>query len=489
MQGDIFSDKKLAAAIARYNKLEKLESFDPSTPGSKPSHKQLEFMKDISKYKTRVIRAGNRAGKGATVAREIAWILTDSHPYWERPEGWNDMPLLILIAGQDRKMMEIELWDKKLALFLDLKDWRQVRVGGSLQYVENRTNGDKIVFLSHADSSEKNRRHMQGYTAHYVWLDEMPGSANLMQEIRARAATNGMFVATFTPKFRSDEVRRVIDAIEPPNGKVYRFSMLDNPLFKNREEEVMRELDGYSENYKNAILYGDWYVGDTAVYEWNPEFMVEAPGENYSYGWRHVVAVDPALKSKCGFTLWAEDPNTGVWYLVKDEYISGVFDSDELVQAVENKLQGYNIIRRVSDTMAWFTGAAAKRRTPYMVPYDKNSRKGELIKGLQHALSHGQIKIAPWCQTFVSEINSCQWSETSDRIVNSSSYHTLDSAQYFVDCKPPYEISPVGQTWEETLRRGNYKRKKMEAEMAKIQKGGRVRPIKGWGHRRTKGVR
>jgi phage terminase large subunit-like protein len=471
-------DKKLAAAIARFNKLEKLDLFDPAIPGSKPTKVQKQFLSDFGKFKTRIIRAGNRSGKSATVAKEIADILNGQV---ERPKEWGDGPLLILLAGQDRKMMEIELWDKKIALFLDLKDWRQVRVGGSLQYAENKNTGDKIVFLSHSDSSEKNRKHMQGYTAHYVWLDEMPASIALLQEIRARALTYGYFVATFTPKFKSEEMRIVIDSIKEPHGKTYRFSMLDNPMFKGREDELFAELEGHSQAFKNAILYGDWYNGDSSVYEWLPDIMIEDPGETYTPAWRHVVAVDPALKSKCGFTLWAENPKTGVWYLVQDDYIEGIYDPEALFEAVEAKLAGYNVIRRISDTMAWFTGVASKHGKPYMTPYDKNSRKEELIKNLQVALSGQKIKIASWCKNFKAEIISCQWSETSDRIVNASSFHTLDSSQYFVDAKPKYELNHmISTSWHETLRRGNYERKKQEALLNKISHGGRLKPLKQW---------
>lgn len=481
------TERKLAAALSRLQKLEKRDSFDPTIKGSSPTKGQLEFLKEIGKYKHRVIRAGNRSGKGATIAREVAWILADNHPWWARPAAWEGQPILVLVVGQDRKMMEVEIWDKKIAPFLNLSEWRRVRVGGSLQFVENRTNGDKIVFLSHADSSDKNRKHIQGYTAHYVWLDEMPATATILQEIRARAMTNGYFVASFTPKFRSEEVRSAIDSISAPLGKIYRLGMLDNPAFKDRQDEVLSELNGYSEGYRNSVLYGDWYTGDSAVYEWNPATMEEEPGKfNYSTAWRHVLAVDPALKSKLGFTLWAECPSTGVWFLMKDEYIDGIYDPEAMFQAVEERVKGYNICRRVSDIASWFLGIASRHGIPYMYPYKKTERKPDLIKNLQAALSSGKIKISPWCTTFKDEIQSCQWSETSDKIVNSSIYHTLDSAQYFVDCMPKYELNTFGMTWHEELRRGNQKRKQAEATAKKVSKKGRVKSISAWSNRGKK---
>lgn len=427
------------------------------------------------------------SGKSALAAREIAWILNDNHPFWTRPTRWGDEPLLVIIAGQDRKMMEIELWEKKLALFLNKSEWRGMRQGGTLQYVENRKTGDKVVFLSHSDSSEKNRKHMQGYVAHFVWLDEMPSKVGILEELQRRVdARRGYLLATFTPKFRNDEIRKIIEAAEPPLAKKYRLSKLDNPLYRDRLDEELQKLNGYNEGMKAAILYGDWMIGEGMVYDWNPEFMEQEP-DNYSYAWRHVIAVDPALKSKCGFTLWAEEPRTGIWYLVKDEYITGILDPESLALEIENRIKGYNVIRRITDTMAWFVGAANKLGITYMQPYDKNNRKDQLIKSLQSDLSHGKIKIAPWCTAFKDEILSCQWSDTSDKIINSSSYHTLDSSQYFVDCKPKHDSFVPGATWHEELRRGNQKRKEQEKIAKKVSQGsGRVKPIAFWTPRKNK---
>lgn len=479
-------EKQLASAMAKLEKLNRRDSFDPAVPDSKPTKAQQEYFNDISRFKQRVIKAGNRSGKSACPSREIAWILNEDHPFWKRPASWIGSPILVIIAGQDRKMMEIELWGKKIAPFLDMAEWREVRVAGSIQYAENRKNGDKIVFLTHADSSEKNRKHMQGYTAHYVWIDEMPASAALYDEIRLRAsAPDAMFVATFTPKFRSEEIRRAVDALREPFGRIYSFSRLDNPLYKGREHEVLAELEGYSEGYKRSVLYGDWYIGDSAVYEWEPSIMLESPGDKYSPAWRHVVSVDPALKSKFGFTLWAERPADGLWFLVKSRYIEGIYAPDDMVEEVKKEIDGYNIVRRISDPEAsWFIGQASKAQLTFIYPPDKASRKAELIKNAQAALSTGKVKVAPWCVDFINEIISCQWSETTDRIVNASSYHLMDCWHYFTDMRPKFDPTQVVQSWEQELRAANAMRKKQESAKVKFSRGTiKAKPIKEWKRR------
>jgi phage terminase large subunit-like protein len=476
------TERKLAAAMAELARMQRRDSFDPAIPDSKPTKAQREFLSDIGRFKSRVIRGGNRSGKGATPSREISWILNEDHPHWKRPQSWTNEPLLFIIAGQDRKNMEIEIWGGKLRPQLNASDWREVRSGQVLQYCENKKTGDRIIFLTHGDSSEKNRKHMQGYTAHYVWLDEMPSSIALLDEIRQRASKpDAMFVMTFTPKFRSEELKRAVDAIKEPYGKLYRFKKMDNPLYDGRAAEVMADLDGYSDSWKAAVLEGEWFNGDSSVYEWNHQEMVAEPGTDYSPAWRHVISVDPALKSKFGFTMWAEQPSTGKWYLVKGEYIEGIYAPDDMVAEVKKKIDGYNVVRRISDPeSAWFIGQASKAQLSFISP-NKQGRKAELIKGLQAGLSSGKLRISPWCSEFINEITGCQWANESDKIVNSSSYHLLDCSQYFWDMKPAHDPSAVTQPWEVELRQANEKRKKIEASKQKASyTKGHVKLIREW---------
>lgn len=406
----------------------------------------------------------HNSGKSSVPAREITWILNGDHPHWKRPDNWRNESLLILVAGQDRKMMEIELWGKKLRPFLPAEDWKEVRVGNLLQHVENRNTGDKIVFLSHADSSESNRKHMQGYVAHYVWIDEMPTSINILEELQRRVdSRKGYLIATFTQKSRNESIRRIVESSKAPVGKKYSMSKFDNPLYKGKEEEEFAKLEGYSEAYKRSVLFGDWFTGDSAVYEFNPDTMVKDLPADYSYGWRHCEASDPALQSKFGFTLWAEQPSTGYWYSVKTEYVSGVFVPVDVYNTIMEKTSGYNMIRRISDPHeSWYINTASSKGTVYMTPYKKNERKGELIKNLQTALGK-TIFITPWCTDLINEVQSCQWSETAEnKIINGSSYHLLDASQYFVDCMPKHEPLAAAVDFYTHLRKGNEIRKKKE---------------------------
>jgi hypothetical protein len=177
--------------------------------------------------------------------------------------------------------------------------------------------------------------------------------------------------------------------------------------------------------------------------------------------------------------LWGEDPGSGVWYLVKDNYIENIFSPDDMLAEVLRLCQGYNIVKRISDPHeSWFIGLAEKFRITFLLADKSNSRKGELIKGLQLQLTTGKIKAATWCSNFINEIQSCQWSETdAEKIVNSSRYHILDAAQYFADNIPPYDESQRVVPWFVELRQKNEQRKSRNRQRQKMAE----RRARRWG--------
>lgn len=461
----------MAAALARLKKLELSECFDSNDLSSRPNAKQWSIFNDIDNIGYRWVIAGNQSGKSQLAAREIAWMVNRDHPFWVKPKKWGEEPLMIIVAGQDRKNMELNIWNKKIKPFLRNEEWKETRTGSSLQFATNTVTGDQIIFISHSDSSERNRKFMQGYVAHYVWLDEMPGSIDILEELQRRVdAREGYFIATFTPKFSNSGIRTMVDAAKEPIAKKYKMSKLDNPIYANRLEAEVAKLAGLPKYKQNTILYGDWMPEEGTVYS-IPDDTVKMP-QGYSRLWRHVEAVDPAVSSKMGYTLWAEEPDTGYWYCVKAEYIESLYDPILIYNRCMELSAGHNIVRRICDPHeTWYLGTASTQQThpPYMTPYNKNSRKSDLIKGLQEKLG-SKLKLSPTCDKLIAEFEECRWSETSDtpKIVNSSRFHLLDCAQYFADLMPAYEnTKEIGANWYGKLREENEKRKKSEQSKSK----------------------
>jgi len=351
--------------------------------------------------------------------------------------------------------------------FLNEDDIHVDKKGGAIQKITYKPNGNSIIFISHHNVNEA-RDKIQAYTADWVWIDELPGSFKLIEEAQRRIqARNGRFIATFTPKVLNKEIRAMVDNSRPPVAKKYQFSMFDNPIYSaEKKAQLLQELETLPEAYRRTILYGDWYAGDFAVYH-IPENLVQNP-VGYHPSWRHLEMIDPALSSKAGVVLLAEEPNTGTWYIVKDEYLTNLADPNELYASVKKLGKDINIVDRVCDPEAnWYHSIARTDGIYYKLP-NKVGRKGELIKNLQTALTQGIIKVAPWCSNVVKELESCQWSETrKDTIVNSHSFHLLDCLQYGLDFLPKQIVIVPPKDYYQVLREENEKRKRIEAASAK----------------------
>ena len=146
---------------------------------------------------------------------------------------------------------------------------------------------------------------------------------------------------------------------------------------------------------------------------------------------------------------------------IRDRYIEGVFAPSELVQLCKELTSQVNVVRRICDPHeGWYLLEASKAgiKPNYISPYAKNqNRKIELIKGLQQKLG-SKLRISPMCDKLITEFEECRWAETGDtpRIVNSSRFHLLDTAQYFADLIPKYagNILP-STTWYDDLRQKN----------------------------------
>lgn len=421
------------------------EAFSADNLESRPTEPQLAILQSIQKYLIRYVVAGNQSGKTTLAIRELTWLLNKNHPYWVDPPEWGDGPRTYIIAGQDRTQME-NMWQTRISPFLNKSEWKENRSGSALQSVMHRDRGDQIIFISHNNSSENDLKHMQYFSAHWVWVDEMPKSIRVLEELQRRCdAKRAPFLCTFTMKVRNDAIRKLVDAADRmfdsqgnQIGRKFPLGKLDNPIYADRIDEEKAKLAGLSLDQQNAILHGWWLESDTGVYQWDQDLMGGRP-EGYNPSWRHVLSVDPATESKLGMTVWAEHPETGIWWCVQAKYIAGIYVPSLIVEAVEKSVAGLNVVKRIYDSAEpWYAHQALHSHgVQYSPVQDKAGNKQLFISRFQEALGR-EVKIADWCQDMISEIQSCERSEAnSEKIVNASSYHLLDSAHYFVVSRPP----------------------------------------------------
>lgn len=432
----------------------------------------------------------HNSGKSATCARIVSWVLEETpealggivHKRRSDPDPkttWGNESILIIVAGRTGKQIEESLLPK-IRSYLSPGSYKEVRIGNIIQRLEH-SNGNRIIFQS-LENSNMARERLQSYVAHLTWLDEFPPTFSILDELQRRVqARGGYFLASFTPLVEDISIQRMVDNSKLPHGKKYQFSMLDNPLYADpaKREKILHEMSLLPESVRNTRLYGAWSSSDTAVYHFDYNQMVHELPKDYRHSWRHVVSVDPALKSALGLTVWAEMPITGNWYLVHAEEVTGIQDPIDLELTVHRKTQQYNVIRRISDPHeVWYMETARRAGRTCIGVYNKNSRKGELIKQLQSALGT-RIYVCPHVTDFIDQLVGCKWA-TSDRerIINASSKHLLDSAQYFCDNIPKYEKPVEHVGWADQLYAMNEKRKELEARKASVT-GRRIRRHRG----------
>ncbi len=466
-------------ALERLKDIQRDECFSPERMDLSATPAQLEILQ--SQTPTIYAVGGNRSGKSQVGGRIATWWFNNAHPHFDHKKEWGNGPYTFLVLGRVGGQIENEIYLKKIKPLLKVGTYKEHRIGGILQWISHKENGNRLIFQSHHNLKEA-REKVQAYTLQGIWVDEQAESASFLMELQTRLfTTNGRLICTFTPLVRSEEVREMVDGSKLPYSQKFKLKMFDNPIFIEDPKKiaaVMAQYAHYSEAERNTRLNGDWFVGSKSVYDFNSETMIKTP-EKYSYVWRHVLGADPAMSGKCGVVVMAEDPCDGVWYVIHDDYFEGILDPVQLVTQIRDKYTHLNIVRQVADTHeTWFFRTATTLGEKYWSIHKKKDRKHELIKNLQKALSDGRLKIAGQCRRLINELTTCQWSETVDnRIVGASKYHLLDATQYDVDILPKFVPDlPVNNqsqfdTW---LRMSNIQRKQKERrKLHKITRGGR----------------
>ena len=461
----------LAAALRRMESITRSEAFDPVNPESRPTAAQQEVIYDFGRIPVQWIVAGNQSGKSQTCARLVGWFLTDSHPNWKQPDSWANEAKLVIVAARTGKQIEESLLPK-IRSYLEPGTYKEIRIGNIIQRLEIESGpgrGNRIVFQS-LENPNVARERLQSYVAHLVWLDEMAPTDEIIAELlRSVQARGGLFLASFTPLVENVTIQRRVDASALPHSKKYQFAMLDNPLYADpvKREKILLELSHLPGSVRDTRLYGAWSASSSAVYHFDYTVACRSLPDNYSRSWRHVEAVDPALKSALGLGVWAEDPQTGYWYLAHSEEISGIQEPEALVRAVQARTAQYNVVRRISDPHeVWYINTAARLGIKYIGVHDKNRRKGELIKQAQRLL--GVRVFVPSHNTeFIDQVIGCKWADSEqDRIVNASSKHLCDQWHYFCDNIPRWEPTLQLGNWEAQLYQKNEVRKQAEARKA-----------------------
>lgn len=458
--------RELLAVLKRQRQAKMSLAIDPYDLESRASPQQQQIFEEQGAVPHQFCAGGNQSGKTSAGGRMVAWFFERNHPYLDIEELWPGDPMLIIVCAKIGNQLA-DIWDKKIEPFLTPGTYRVYRQGTMLAYCTHMETKSKIVFMTHHNPNEAQQK-AQMYSAHFVWIDELTPSVNLVEELQRRVqAKRGRFLMTYTPKIRAPAVKKFIET-PTTSSKIYKLHMFSNPIYKGREDEINSQLAGLSDDRRAAVLAGDWAYGDHQVFYFDPEEHMA--NVEYNNTWAYIVAVDPASAGLAGYTLWtAKHSNALMWYLIDAAYIRGTAPSD-LVDEIEGRIAHLPIVKRIADPHeVWFIKEAYKRhQVTYVGPWSKNNRKKELVAQLNEALGT-RIMVHPNCREAVEELSSAQYSETDpDKIQNSKILHIADSMQYFVDCMPQHkDVVDKPVTHDAALKLANKKRLAKEAQTKK----------------------
>jgi ribosomal protein L37AE/L43A len=476
----VASDKERLLAIAkkRLQEAELAQCLDGANPSSRPSSKQLEFLKDV-KTKHIFMRAGNQSGKSSVMIRNLVWRFTETHPYWKRrtvkecPEcgsaeteivnsqinaakcqscghewkGWDGDQLVFLAVIQNSNHIQ-DMWENRFKPLLPPGSYATKHDSGSLKYVTHKPTGNRIYFFSHDNPDVRKR--VQSFSAHGVWIDEMPSDVKLFEELMRRCdAKDSQFFATFTPKVVNIAIKDFVENADPSISKQYRLSKFDNPIYEGRFDEERAKISQLSEADQNTILYGDWQAIENKRLNLNPKLTImQTLPPWYSPDCDHVEAVDPASSGKVGYCLFVKDPtDTDTWVLIKADHIAGAAPTTLVKEAIPAARGNVKIVKYVADPHEnWFIKESYESaKIQYESPFNKSQRRKELLIKGEEALISPTFKIyAPGCKKLIDELNSAEEDPNNPGdIKKASRYHCIDAWVYGLDLLPKYERPPA----------------------------------------------
>jgi hypothetical protein len=450
------------------------------------------------------IVVGN-SGKTTLILRLLTWAVEESSPYWRRPTDdicnnlqcntkgikrhqlgkdyecpkcgnvWTiwpkDQPINVMLIGEQLKNIQENLYEPRIKpLLMNPDEWEEDKLGSTfVQKITNTRTGNSILFFPHGHGAETARKAVQGYSVHYVFTDEQIPK-KLIEELQRRVmAKLGIFVCGFTMKKLDAEVVRFVEA-QVASGAAKRFyiSMLDNPIYAGRKDMIEAQLAGLNEAERNVVLFGEVQFSDEYVfYQVDAEKIAKPVPPTYdAKKWRHVEIIDPAIKSKAGRVIIAQDPDTKIWHVIHVYLLKGMLHDKHLYEAhlALREKEGYDPILSVADDDAGFIGMARHHDTPTKFIFPKSKRaKGRgklwLIKQTAGTLISGILHIDPKFTLLWDEIRSYQWKENSrTEIVNSHKYHLLDCIMYFIDSLPDEDVlGEIRKTYMQELLEFNHK--------------------------------
>lgn len=271
-----------------------------------PLPNQMAFHK--SQAMERLLRGSNRGGKTICASMELAWILSNRHPYIDYPKSGK-----IIAVGRSEEHIGNVMWDKlakpqhnlRVIQDLETKEWRawkpwdesdQARKAESVPMapmVPPRLIADEPSWYSKKDQIPRKVRFKtgwelmfftgggnppQGIDVDVIWFDEEIERNDWYTEMAARLLDRGgRFFWSATPQAGGDQLWRLHqraaeeEGSPDPSVTEHPILLMDNPYISDSvKDELARKFSHDPDAYRVRIL-GEYLITSFHIY---PTFNV-----------------------------------------------------------------------------------------------------------------------------------------------------------------------------------------------------------------------
>lgn len=326
----------------------------------------------------RILRGSNRAGKTLPAAVEIAWAMTNRHPYRDYPSEGR-----VFAVGESERHIATVMWHKlsrqqvKMRIIRDLETgiWRAYR-----PWVEGDRNSEtrpmppliphrmiaSITWYSKAYDCPRMVKLKSGWEIHFFsgagkppqgsdiaicWLDEEIPVEEWYLEMSARLLDqSGNFIWSATPQTGGDQLWNLHLRAEEEKGsenpQVTEFPMLlmDNPYIDKRQKKLLADKYAHDPDAYRVRIQGEYLITSFRVY---PTYSLTRHGcDKFDIpdNWCRYVAIDPGHRVCAALFAAVPPPEMEQQHIyIYDELYIRDCDASMFAEKMKHKCAGQNI--------------------------------------------------------------------------------------------------------------------------------------------------
>lgn len=401
--------------------------------------KHMQFFADGEKFRERLFRAANRAGKTEAGAYEVALHLTGQYPEWWVGKRFSK-PVNALVAGETGKLVRDSIQEKLLG---SPADWGTglIRKDCILEQRPRAGIADAIdiVRVQHVNgvstlqfqSYDQGREAFQATARDIVWLDEEPPLSIYTEALTRTMTTKGVVMTTFTPLKGMSETVQFLD-LKAREGKISLITATwdDAPhLSESDKDEMMGAMPPYM---RDARSKGVPSLGSGAIYP-IPEHDIVVPAFEVPKHWKHVYGMDVGWNNTAA-VFAAIDPDSGVTYIVSD-YKRGQAEPAIHADAIKTRSKGEGRPGTIDPASKGRSQADGQQLIQIyrqlglqLVEADNGVESG--IYEVWQCLASGRLKVFNTCRYFLEEYRVYRRDEKG-RVVKEND-HIMDALRYLI---------------------------------------------------------